>query len=168
VCLAVLVAVEPEGMSTVSRRHSSVVSMPMSRRSTADPVPVFADPTSLRSVGINVSLQTAAAVAAVVAATTVAEVPPPGPRTQPPAPSSSAAATVADVPLSGPRTQPPAPPSAAALAARRFRSHSTADCTARPQLVAVRAGGNRRDQQQNSSTSGTAEPCSVVGCTDDV
>jgi len=145
VCLAVLVAVEPEGMSTVSRRHSSVVSMPMSRRSTADPVPVFTDPTSLRSVGINVSLQTAAAVAAVVAATTVAEVPPPGPR-----------------------TQPPAPPSAAALAARRFRSHSTADCTARPQLVAVRAGGNRRDQQQNSSTSGTAEPCSVVGCTDDV
>lgn len=145
-CRVVLVAVEPEGMSTVSRRHSSVVSMPMSsRRSTADPVPVFTDPTSLRSVGINVSLQTAAAVAAVVAAATVAEVPPPGPR-----------------------TQPPAPPSAAALAARRFRSHSTADCTARPQLVAVRAGGNRRDQQQNSSTSGTAEPCSVVSCTDDV
>jgi len=63
----VLVAVDAEDVTSVPRRRSSVVSIPMSRRSTADPVAVVTHP--LRTVGINVTLHTAAAVAAAVAAT---------------------------------------------------------------------------------------------------
>jgi len=161
----------------------------VSRRSTADQLPVIADP-----LRINVTLQTAAAVAAAVAAT-VAETPKNQPRWTVSArglsragrsvledsaaldgqsssragrsvledsaaldgqSSSRAGRSVLEdtATLDGQssRTQP-----RWTVSARRW-SHSTADCTARP--------GQRRDQQQPNSISGTGPPCSVIGCTD--
>jgi len=81
VCCPMLLTVDVEDVRVVSRRQSSVVSMPISRRSTADPVPtIVTDP--LRALGVNVSMQMAAAVTAAVAAT-FADAPPPLPTARP-------------------------------------------------------------------------------------